>query len=264
MNNPNDYRQSQLDNEISLVDLATILIRRRRVFYTVFTCVVGIALLYALLLVGEVREYSTLVQLGEDDDKPLESPQSVIASIESYWYPELLSEYRVKEGENLAFKISVLNPDGTSLIKLTSEASPELAEKVETYHEKLVGSITERQADFFNRQKRELEERLASMREYLKEMSAQESTGEAQAQVIRERTGMRLEIESITARINSLKPAQTLVVARKSLENKGTSKKLILALAIVLGLMLGIFSAFMAEFGTHVRQAMKDRGEIKP
>lgn len=260
MNNPGDYRQTQLEDEISLVDLATTLIRRRRVFYAAFAGVLGIALLYALLLVGEVREYSTLVQLGEDENKPLESPQSVIANVESYSYPELLSEYQALEEEKLPFKISVVNPENTSLIKLSSEAPPELSEKVEAYHQKLVDNIIERQSELLSRQKHELERRTASLGEYLEELSGIESSGEAQAQLIRERTAMRSEIESITARINKLKPAKAIVVARESLENRGTSKKLILALAAVAGVVLGIFATFMVEFGAHVRRAMKEQG----
>jgi UDP-N-acetyl-D-galactosamine dehydrogenase len=54
-----------------------------------------------------------------------------------------------------------------------------------------------------------------------------------------------------------INPGDKERVARESVENKGTSKVLVLALAIVLGLMLGVFATFMAEFGSQVRQAMK-------
>ncbi|MDR9426346.1 MAG: lipopolysaccharide biosynthesis protein, partial [Marinobacter sp.] len=76
--------------------------------------------------------------------------------------------------------------------------------------------------------------------------------GEALAQIIQEQV-------DVQAQLDSLKPAETLVVARESLENKGTSKKLILAVAIVLAFMLGIFATFMAEFASQVRQAMKEK-----
>ncbi|WP_273209506.1 lipopolysaccharide biosynthesis protein [Marinobacter subterrani] len=264
MNGTEQRAQPHYDDEISLVDLATTFIRRRQVFYGVFAGVVAIALLYALLIVGEVREYSTLVQLGEqpseDGSKPLEPPESVIASIESYWYPALQGQYQQMEDEKLPFKISATNPESTNLIKLTSEASPERAETVETYHQKLVDSINQRQTELLSRQKRELEQRVASLRESLNELAKIEATAEAQAQLIQERTRMLSEIEAITARINNLRPSETLTVARENLENKGTSKVLILALAVVLGLMLGVFAAFMAEFGAQVRRALKAEG----
>jgi uncharacterized protein involved in exopolysaccharide biosynthesis len=45
---PQQPQHPYYDDEISLVDLATTFIRRRRVFYAVFVVVVGVALLYAL------------------------------------------------------------------------------------------------------------------------------------------------------------------------------------------------------------------------
>ena len=85
-----------------------------------------------------------------------------------------------------------------------------------------------------------------------------EATGEAQAQLIQQRASMLSEIESMTTRIDKLEPSETLVVAREGLENRGTSKKLVLGLAILLGLMLGVFSAFMAEFIAQVRLSLRD------
>ena len=257
MNQTDQYPQ-RYDDEISLVDLATTFVHRRRVFYAVFGGVVILALVYALVLVGEVREYSTLVKLGEDNNKPVESPAAVIASIESHWYPALVGEYRASREQNLPFKISVANPENTHLVKLTSEASPELKGEVKKQHQKLVERINERQAALLNRQKQELEQRVASLKDYLEELSGMEATGEAQAQLIQQRASMLSEIESMTTRIDKLEPSETLVVAREGLENRGTSKKLVLGLAILLGLMLGVFSAFMAEFIAQVRLSLRD------
>ncbi|WP_417547454.1 lipopolysaccharide biosynthesis protein [Marinobacter segnicrescens] len=257
MNQTDQYPQ-RYDDEISLVDLATTFIRRRHVFYVVFGGTVLLALLYAFFMVDEVREYSTLVQLAEDDNKPLESPASVIANIESHWYPRLQGEYQAQNNEKLPFEIRAHNPEETNLIRLTSDASPELSGEVKTYHQALVDSINERQSELLSRQKKELEQRVASTTEYLEELSEIEATGEAQAQLIQQRAAKLSEIESTRIRIEKLKPAETLAVAREGVDNKGTSKALILALAIVLGGMLGIFAAFMAEFISHVRKAMAE------
>lgn len=257
MNQTDQYPQ-RYDDEISLVDLATTFVRRRRVFYVVFSSTVLLALLYAFFMVGEVREYSTLIQLGEDNDRALQSPASVIANIESQWYPRLQGEYRAEYADKLPFRISATNPENTNLIKLTSESSPVQTGKIETYHQKLAKSITGRQTELLNQQKKELEQRITSAEAYLDELSQIEATGEAQAQLIQQRASKLSEIESLTTRLEKLQPVETLVVAREGLDNKGTSKKLILALAIVLGGMLGVFAAFMAEFISHVRRAIAE------
>lgn len=237
------------DDEISLVDLATTFVRRRNIFYAVFGGVVLLALIYAFLLMPAVREYSTLVQLAEEGNKTLESPASVIATLQSRWYPELLETHLVKEGEKLPFTIAGSNPEHTNLIKLTTEADPARSEMVQSVHQQLVTQVLLRQDQSVERRKQELEQRLDSINSYLDELSGVEAAGEAAAAAVQNRI-------DLVARLKSLQPAETLVVARQSLEPKGTSKALVLALAIVLGGLLGIFAAFMAEFISHVRKAV--------
>ncbi|KXS52946.1 MAG: hypothetical protein AWU57_2665 [Marinobacter sp. T13-3] len=249
---PQQLQQPYYDDEISLVDLATTFIRRRRVFYCVFIAVVGVALLYALLLVGDVKEYNTLVQLAEENQKPVESPTNTIATVENRWYPELQAVYAETQGAKLPFKISASNPKDTKLIKLSTEASPKIAEEVAGIHQQLVDQIIERQNALTARSKRVLEQRLNSVENTLEQLTESEAAGEAVAQTIQERVDIEAELQS-------LHPAEVLVIARESLDNKGTSKKLILALAIVLAFMLGIFATFMAEFGSQVRQAMEEK-----
>lgn len=252
-----EENRPQYDDEISLVDLATTFIRRRRVFYAAVISVLMMAVVYTFAFVDEVKEYSTLIQLGEQQGEgsydPLEQPAAVIATIENRWYPELQSAYAETEGEKLPVSINADNPKQTTLIKLSTETSSENAGEVEEVHQQLVDKITQRQSEILVHQRNVLERRLESISGTLDRLSNRDVAGEALAQVIREQAEIRAQLES-------LKPAETLVVARESLENKGTSKKLILALSLVLSFMLGIFATFMAEFVAHVRQAMQNVG----
>lgn len=241
--------RERYDDEISLVDLATTFLRRRRVFYTVFAGVIGVAVLYALLMVGEVKEYTTLTGLAEGEgSQPPEPATSILAAIESQWYPQI---QRNEEGDGgLPFKITATSPKDTSLIILKSEASPEIAEQVREKHQQLVNLMMQRQNQLLARTRQILERRLESVTNTLNRLSEQQASGEAIAKAIGEQV-------NIEAKLASLRPPEVFVVARESVENKGTSKVLVLALAIVLGLMLGVFATFMAEFGSQVRQAMK-------
>ena len=250
--------RERYDDEISLVDLATTFLRRRRVFYTVFAGVIGVAVLYALLMVGEVKEYTTLTGLAEGEgSQPLEPATSILAAIESQWYPQI---QRNEEGDGgLPFKITATSPEDTSLIILKSEASPEIAEQVREKHQQLVNLMMQRQNQLLARTRQILERRLESVTNTLNRLSEQQASNrlseqQASGEAIAKAIGEQVNIE---AKLASLRPPEVFVVARESVENKGTSKVLVLALAIVLGLMLGVFATFMAEFGSQVRQAMK-------
>ncbi|MGM0767017.1 MAG: hypothetical protein ACQEV6_03205 [Pseudomonadota bacterium] len=249
----NEQYSKQYDDEISLVDLATMFVRRRRVFYVVFGGVVLLAFAYALFLVGDVKEYTTLVQLGEQVEEgkkePLEPATTVVATIENRWYPEQQALYIELENAKMPFHVSAEAPKNTSLIKLTSTTSPNNAKRVVSVHDKLVDLVAKRQTELLERKKQNLEQRFKYINEYLAGLSGQEAMGEAAAQAVRERI-------EISAKIESLQPAEILVVARESLDNKGVSKRLIIVFAVFLGLMFGVVATFMAEFIRRVRQEL--------
>lgn len=243
------------DDEISLVDLATIFVRRRGVFFTVFVSIITLALMYAFFIMGGAKEYSSLIQLGEqyqqDSREPLVLPATIIATIENRWYPELRDTLIETEDLAASFRVKVTNPSNTLLIKLTSQAAPGLSDQVGRVHQPLVDLVIEQQTRELERESQALEKRLKSVDNYLDNLSAAEAAGEAAAQAVR----TKLDLE---ARLNNLKPAEVLVVSRESHEDKGTSKLLIIVLAGFLATMAGVVAAFFAEFVGRVRQALAE------
>lgn len=252
--NQNEPYPNQYNDEISLVDLATIFVRRRRVFYAVFAAVILAALGYAVFLVGEAKEYTTLVQLGEKVEEgersPLERPATVIANLQTRWLPEQQAIFAELNSARKPFGVEAENPKDTSLIKLTSTTAPQNAKAVEEAHKTLVDQIVERQNRVLERDKQALSQRLEYISEYLEQMSGEEAAGQAAAEAVQQRV-------QIVAELESLQGPEVLVVARESIENKGTSKLLIMVLAGFLGFMLAFVATFTAEFVIKVRAALK-------
>ncbi|MCR9190150.1 MAG: hypothetical protein NXH96_15355 [Alteromonadaceae bacterium] len=250
----NERYPNQYSDEISLVDLATIFVRRRYVFYGVFTAVAITAMLYVLFLMGEAKEYTTLVQLGEKvekgERKPFERPATVIATIEARLLPEQKAVYAELNNARMPFDLKAANPGNTSLIKLVSVASPVNAGLVKEAHQKLVDQIVERQNRALGREKQSLSQRLEYINDYLDQMSGEIAAGEAAAEAVQQRVQIMTELES-------LQGAEILVVGRESIENKGTSKLLVMVLALFLGLMLAFIATFAAEFIAKVRDALQ-------
>lgn len=67
------------------------------------------------------------------------------------------------------------------------------------------------------------------------------------------------EIGAVAARIDQLAPTRASFVSLKSLKPSGAGAALILALSLVLGAMLGVFSAFFWEFLSNARRYSKHR-----
>ncbi|MFC6684509.1 hypothetical protein ACFQGA_08440 [Marinobacter koreensis] len=72
-----------------------------------------------------------------------------------------------------------------------------MVETVKAYYQEFVNRIKEHQTKLLNRRKRELEQRVDSLKETLDELLKMQVSGEAQAQLIQERARILSEIESI-------------------------------------------------------------------
>ncbi len=100
------------------------------------------------------------------------------------------------------------------------------------------------------------QEREALLLEQLHIGLANERDGIIQEQAnIRRAQDMEEEkILEIKARLASIKETRAITTAMRSLEPAGASRKLVLSVAILLGLILGVFAAFFAEFLDKVRE----------
>lgn len=240
------------DDEISLVDLAATFIRRRRIFYACFVLLTLAGIAYALMQ-SDKYEYVTLLESAEKaGGEFIEKPAATVAIIQNRWVPAAISGYQAQHNESLPFKVEASNPENTGLIRIASETSAENADLVKNTHETLAENVIERQRELIETQQNSLKNQLASLEQVIRSLQASEATentGTALASAIQKRAELESELES-------LQPAQVLVVARQSTDQKGTSSLLIVVLAAMLGGTLGVFLAFFAEFAAQVRKSL--------
>lgn len=248
-----DRRQGQrrrYDDEISLVDLATTFLKRRRVFYAVFLLVTLAGVAYAVLA-PEKYEYITLVKLAEKSGgEYIEDPSTVIAELESLWVPDLKAAYHAEHDRNLPFEITAINPEDTGLVRLVSEAPSSAGDLVEENHRQLIERLTSDQAQALERLRGSLEKRIESLDATIKMLEDGQDSGEAIASAVEEQL-------SLEADLDALSPSEAMVVSRRSGQSAGPARSLIVVLAGMLGLMGGVFLAFFAEFICLVRQKAK-------
>ncbi|MDI5934347.1 Wzz/FepE/Etk N-terminal domain-containing protein [Halomonas kalidii] len=254
-------RRDDHDDEISLVDLAKILIKRWKMMAIVFLVVVFGALAYVLTMT-RTYEYASIYQVAEqapsdDSDSAvgsLEAPSSVVAKINNLYMGPVNRELRSSAGlQRLPFEVSVSNPDDTLLIRLSSEAAEADSELVEEMHEALLSRITEGQQALLERYRESLEKQLESAERALE--AAQQSSSPTAGDLVVSYTN---RIAIIQDRLSQLREGQVVQTAVQSLEPTGTSRSLIMALAIVLGGMLAVVAAFFTQFAVAVRDSLNE------
>lgn len=243
--------RARFEDEISMVDLASTFLRRRRVFYAVFLMTVLVGLGYALLAPAKF-EYVSLVKVAErGSDGYLDEPSSVIAQLENHWLPELKAAYRAEQEKRLQFEVSFANPEDTGLIRMVTKAPVSQADLVKKIHAELMERLEKSQADTVSSLRAKLDKRIKSLDETVEMLRRAADSGASMASAIEQLASLENELASI-------EPAELLVVSRQSADPTGPAKSLIVTLAVVLGALAGVFLAFFAEFAALVRDQMAE------
>ncbi|WP_419308072.1 Wzz/FepE/Etk N-terminal domain-containing protein [Chromohalobacter israelensis] len=258
---PTPERRYEHDDEVSLVDLAVILVRRWKAMAVIFIVVVALAVVFALMQTARY-EYTSLYSVAEytnDNGQRVgvESPASVVAKAENLYLGQATRKLLEKhELESLPFNVSVSNPNNTLLLQLDSEAVEENQPLVSELHQQIIDSLQQDQAQLVERRHESLERQLASAKQALE--SAQQSDSPSAAELI---ATYYSRISDIEGQLNELHEGEVTQHAVQSLEPKGSNKKLIIALGIVFGVMLAIMGVVLTQFVRLVYEKMHHNSE---
>lgn len=252
---------SGYDDEISLVELASTLVKRWKLMAAVFLIVVTGALAYVLIM-PRTYEYLTIYQVAEQASSSdtsvvgtLETPQAVVAKIKNLYLGPVARELVASnELDVLPFTTKVFSLEGTPLVKLVSKATEGNSVLVEKAHGMVIDRTQQDQRKLLERRSSSLERELASAESGLKsvEGSASENAGE----LIALYSG---KVSSLQARISQLNEGQINQLAIQSLEPAGMSRRLIMGATIVLGGILAVVIVFLKMFVIAVRNSLGEK-----
>lgn len=241
--------------ETSLVDLATIFVRRIWLFTGVLVLFIAGGVVYALVQ-NEQYEYVSLYQIAEvGQDKAVERPVTAIAVLASQKLPEIKAVYKAEHEVRIPFDTNFSNPEDTRLIRVTSEASRESAEEVKAMHNELLGYLKGRHENLLDDARSSLDARLEAVQRTLGVLKETPDAGQAVAEVMQK----QVELEGELARLGA---SEMLVIARESVERVAPNRKLIVVFSIVLGFIFSVVAVYLAEFVSIVRKTMRSQNQV--
>ena len=253
---PAGVQRYDSDDEISLVDLAKILIKRWKLMVATFAVIVLGALVYVLMMEHSFEYVSVyqVAELGPGDG--LEKPASVVAKTNNLYLSSTTRQIlEADELESMPFSTAVSNPEDTLLVKLVSQATETNAPVVESLHSQVLERIESNQKDLLERRQVSMERQLESTERSLE--VAQESTSPSAAEQV---ASYSERVADIQEGLAQLQEGEVVQIAVKSLEPQGTSRSLVMALAIVLGGMMAVMGAFFMQFAVAVRKSLMEEG----
>ncbi len=241
---PETYHRA--DDEISLFDLWLILVRRLWLMIFVFVGVVGLGLAYALLQPAQ-HSFSAAVEIGEiprgTESEQIESSEAVLTRLNSVILPEERHALIDELGESgRAYRVST-EMNGR-VLTLSAEGSADSTDIYRGMMASAMGALVEAHEERIADIRERIERALTNVSEQIDEVSEAQSD-DFPWEVLCGLRGGQAELES---QRDLLSGTRVVAEPSRSIEQTGTSGKLILALSIVLGGMLAIFAAFFVEF----------------
>lgn len=250
-------RSTYQDDEISLVDLAKILVRRRRWLFATFGVTVLLSLVLALLMNGDPEyHYTSIYQQAETEPgKPITSSASVIQKVESLDWPNYQRRYKEENNvEVMPFNIKINNPESTTLITLNTTAEKQDYEQVVNLHETLLGGVLGRQQHAIERKKKQLESSIERISTQLERVENTES--QAAVELAANYADLLFKLEN---ELENLTEGEVLEYAAEGEEQSKTlGSILFIALGIVLGSIAGVIATFVVEFVVKVKESLKE------
>ena len=268
MNDDNRQRREPYDDEISLVDLALILVRRKWWALGTFVLVLLVALVWVAQQPDPELKAEAAVEmlpvplslqaraLGEGSGE--EDVVDAVAAVDVA--PAHLSV--THSGDRL--KMSVRGREREAVVEGVERAVDVARERVEA----LWLPAARRAAEDWEALVDELEAR----RDEFREQAVAADDAEARATLTLAEMAVRERLDAEAARLEQRRSEQASllsahrsghleqarIVERPSVTSDDSRTGLMIALAVVLGLMLGLFAAFFAEFIAGVRERFQN------
>lgn len=253
------------EDEVSLIDIAITLVKRRNIFFLAFLFVFGITIF--LTINTYLNRSQTLVSVYKvaQEGTPAEPPASIIEVIDSFYKEVVLTELN-----DLSFSgidVKATNPAGTNIILLNTETSETQFEKVKIFHTKILDKVKESQDKILAKDLKNLEDQLVDSKKEL-EMIRKEK--EDMRLVRHEKApeamvGFTNQIMTIEARIKDLekkkfffKEGEIVQVGEKKLSKLGSGAGKVLLVGLIISLVLGVVAVFIFEFIESVKQKFSE------
>jgi uncharacterized protein involved in exopolysaccharide biosynthesis len=240
------------DDEISLIDLTMVLVRRKRMIAITTTFIIALGVI-AALLTPKSYTFSTTIDIGSQiiggTIKPFESPQTLLAKIQHVFIPQTLNEQRQTNSEDIKnFKIKASIPKNSVIIILKINGTENESDLITG----LLQNVTQQAIQDHQRIYNAAKQNLLALKEQLKtELAALEPAKDNWAN---ERRLLKSNLEVHVAALANLRNTHEIMPPMRSIEATGTSRKLIVIIAAFLGIFLAVFAAFLAEFIAKVKE----------
>lgn len=257
-NQSNEHCREYYEDEISLIDVPKIIIKRWRWSLGAFLCFL-LGTFFLLFYPGAkivTLDYVSIYKAAESSPgSPIISLESTGEKAELYYIGLVVQNFiEQKKVEKLPFKIEVetSGPSGFVVIKSSaSENDKEKLNEIKESHKELVELIFKEESILINHKKEIWERNLKNAKQALEMLKTAQSLNAVELSA--------KYMDQIVSFENALSGLRSGEILQLAYGNKPESKKkLIGALGIMSGFFMALIIPFFVEFFISVRQSLKE------
>lgn len=247
-----DATSYSASEEISLIDIAMILIRRKVLVVSVFIVFIALGVASSLFI-PKIYTFSTTIEIGSHiingSVRLFETPQALMAKLEHSYIPQTLIEYKnTHKDEKERYNIKLSVPSGSNITLLEAKGTEDMADTITNLLQLISQKAIQDHKRIYDATKQNF---IAAKMQSTSELALLnpdniENTEKIQA--------AKSKIESYNSQLVNLRNTREILPPMRSIDSTGTSKNIIIAISVLAGTFLGIFSAFFAEFMTKIKE----------
>lgn len=242
-------------DDISLVDLAKIIVKRKFSFLLIAIVVFFISLVLAFFMPEKyayVSLYSVAKQAPTENNPSdnLEPPEAVAGKLRNAFVPQAIRE-ALDSDERFNFDVEVSDLDGAGMVMLKSEEKEKWETLVLDIHQGALSKALMAQQQRVERRRQALQKQIEKTRRNIEEMQAAADVG---SEFVYQQISFVAELES---KLSLLEDGEVSQVGQKSLEPTSLGSVIIITLGIIVGTIVGVLGTFCIEFVAAVRRSMR-------
>lgn len=262
MNNLNtDAHVQGAQDEVSLVDLAVILVKGWKILLGVFSGIVLLSIAFAWWQPTKYT-YASVYQMAIDSEKAqpeegetdnsLEAPEAVLNLTRLDYMPNAIRELSKEKGGSLPYSVAIEQPKDTLLLVLRSEATPEQQAEVKRLHQRILQPLVAHQKEQYERKKGFFENKLKSLSENLERLRQDQNNTSGLVATFQAEQG------EVSARIVGLGEGEIAQLAAPSERPSNIGSSLIIGVGAVVGALLAVMAVFLHHFVKLVRKRLEE------
>lgn len=240
--------------ELSFIQLAIILVKRRYIFIAVFLVLLisSAVFTYFKSPVYQYVTYYVVPDLGVQQNRIFDA-ETLQSKVELGFWPDTKAKLNKKYPDGIPFSLQLSADSDAGTLRMLSTAETGFSDEVKRTHMVLIERLTESTSADFSKYRKSLEEQIVDVEASIEELRGVDRPGEALARAQQRSYELRDQLALIDQ-------GQVVAVAQRGEMPVSVGKGMLAVSLSIVSFIVALICTYAVEFFILVRRALGERG----